>query len=130
MLWCARAGLAELPEAGYRHWTENDCLPWFKERFTTSFDGNTILSGFSDAVPGLVGELSCWKLEKCAGEASITKRKGKKVIVIYELEVEIKWEAILRNAAGESVSSSKGAYKMPCIDTVEDIDKFEIQVMQ
>jgi len=108
------------------HWTENDCFPYFKERFTSSFDGNTILSGVEAG--DLSGELSCWKLEKITGEASITKRKGKKVIVIYELEVDIKWEAILKNAAGETASSSKGSYKMPCIDTVEDIDAFEIQV--
>ena len=27
------------------------------------------------------------------------------------------------------VSMFKGSYEMPCIDTVEDVDKFEIQVL-
>jgi len=110
------------------HWTENDIFPLFKEMFTNKFDGKILLSNFTDAVPGLVGELNCWKLDKCSGEASMAKRKGNKVIVIYELEVTVKWEATLKNVAGETISTSKGSYVMPCIDTVEDIDAFEIQV--
>mmetsp|Transcript_60217 Transcript_60217/g.141819 ORF Transcript_60217/g.141819 Transcript_60217/m.141819 type:complete len:366 (-) Transcript_60217:213-1310(-) len=110
------------------HWTENDAFPLFKDMFTEKLDGKMLLQGVADAVPGLVADLNCWKLDKITGEASVAKRKGKKVIVIYELEVTVKWESTLKNVAGETISTSKGSYIMPCIDTVEEIDGFEIQV--
>jgi len=49
-------------------------------------------------------------------------------MVIYEMEVKIKWKATVRDAAGEEVSSSKGTYNIPCLDTVDAIDEFEISV--
>ncbi len=77
---------------------------------------------------GLIGELKCTKVDKCSGEASLSRRKGKKVMLLYELELNLKWEATLTNSSGETVSSGKGSFNMPCIDTVEDMDGFEIQV--
>eukprot|EP00960_Hanusia_phi_P042366 755462-Hanusia_phi.AAC.2 len=122
----------ELGEGGRNvngwHWTENDCFPFFKEEFQKSFEGNYVLQNFRDAFPGLTGDLHCWKLDKCSGEACVNRRKGNKVVLIYEIELAVKWESTLKNAAGEVVSTSKGTYVMPCIDTVEDLDKFEIQV--
>ena len=87
-----------------------------------------MLQNFRDAFPGLTGDLNCWKVDKCTGEACVNRRKGNKVVLIYEIELAVKWESTLKNAAGEVVSTSKGTYVMPCIDTVEDLDKFEIQV--
>jgi hypothetical protein len=49
-------------------------------------------------------------------------------MLLYELELNLKWEATITNASGETVSSGKGSFNMPCIDTVEDVDGFEIQV--
>ena len=85
-----------------------------------------ILSG--PVAGGNVGELKITKVDKCTGEASLSRRKGKKVMLLYELELNLKWEATIKDASGETVSSAKGSYNMPCIDTVEDIDGFEIQV--
>jgi len=110
------------------HWNEKDCFPFFKEQFTDKFDDKMIFEGATNGPAGLLCDLKCWKLDKCTGEASVAKRKGNKVIVLYEIEAVIKWEATLKNSAGETISTSKGSYEMPCIDTVEDIDKFEIQV--
>ena len=110
------------------HWTENDMFPWFKDKFGEMFDDKMVIENSTDGPSGLLCSFKCWKLDKCTGEASITRRKGNKVIVLYEIEAKIKWECTLKNAAGETVASSKGAFEMPCIDTVEDIDKFEMQV--
>ena len=84
-----------------------------------------ILTG---AVSGGNAELKITKVDKCSGEASLSRRKGKKVMLLYELELNLKWEVTIKNEAGETVSSAKGSFNMPCIDTVEDIDGFEIQV--
>jgi hypothetical protein len=37
----------------------------------------------------------------------VAKRKGNKVIVLYEIEAVIKWEVNLKNSAGETVSTAK-----------------------
>mmetsp|Transcript_24202 Transcript_24202/g.64839 ORF Transcript_24202/g.64839 Transcript_24202/m.64839 type:complete len:361 (+) Transcript_24202:14-1096(+) len=108
------------------HWTENDCFPWFKEEFGKIFDDAVILIGPTSG--GQTGEVKCTKVDKCTGEASFSRRKGNKSMLLYEIELNLKWESTIKNAAGEVVSTSKGAYNMPCIDTVEAIDGFEIQV--
>jgi hypothetical protein len=41
---------------------------------------------------------------------SITRRKGNKVIVLYEIEMAIKWEVTLKNSAGETIATSKVTY--------------------
>eukprot|EP00802_Teleaulax_amphioxeia_P014626 Tamp_14696.p1 GENE.Tamp_14696~~Tamp_14696.p1 ORF type:complete len:357 (+),score=97.90 Tamp_14696:387-1457(+) len=110
------------------HWNEKDVFPYFKEQFTAKFDDKVIFEGATNGPAGLLCDFKCWKLDKCTGEASVAKRKGNKVIVIYEIEATMKWEVTLKNSAGETISTAKGSYEMPCIDTVEDIDKFEIQI--
>jgi len=110
------------------HWSEKDTFPYFKEQFTNKFDDKIVFEGATDGPTGLSCDLKAWKLDKCTGEASITRRKGNKIIVLYEIEAAVKWEVTLKNSAGETVETSKGTYDMPCIDTVEDIDGFEIQV--
>ncbi|EKX44680.1 hypothetical protein GUITHDRAFT_72003 [Guillardia theta CCMP2712] len=117
----------ELGEGGRNvngwHWTENDCFPFFKEEFQKSFEG--CASTFSPLLSQTAGN---YVLQNCTGEACVNRRKGNKVVLIYEIELAVKWESTLKNAAGEVVSTSKGTYVMPCIDTVEDLDNFEIQV--
>jgi activator of HSP90 ATPase len=90
------------------------------------FSEVVILSG--PTAGGNVGELKMIKVDKCSGEASLSRRKGKKVMLLYELEMNLRWEATIKDASGETVSTGKGSYNMPCIDTVEEIDGFEIQV--
>jgi len=40
-------------------------------------------------------------------QRSVAKRKGNKVIVLYEIEAVIKWEVTLKNSAGETISTAK-----------------------
>ena len=49
-------------------------------------------------------------------------------MLLYELELNLKWEATITDSSGETVSSGKGSFNMPCIDTVEDLDGFEVQL--
>jgi len=109
------------------HWTESDCLPWFKAEFASKFDGddNKIMSCTMDG--GKTAELWCHKLESCTGEAQINRRKGNKVMVLYEMEVKIKWKALISDSDGKEISSARGNYNMPSLDTVDAIDDFEIQ---
>lgn len=67
------------------HWSEEDLAPWAKERLTALLVG-TAAKGVPDK-----GYVKVTKLEKCEGEASVSNRKGKR-IVAFELKVTFKWE--------------------------------------
>ena len=67
------------------HWSEEDLLPWAKERLTSLIVG-TAASGVPDK-----GWVKVTKLESCEGEASVSNRKGKRIIA-FELKVTFKWE--------------------------------------
>ena len=67
------------------HWSEEDLAPWAKERLTELIVG-TAASGVPDK-----GWVKITKLDKCEGEASVSNRKGKRIIA-FELKVTFKWE--------------------------------------
>ena len=67
------------------HWSEQDLAGWAKKRLTELLVGIA-----AEGVPNK-GYVKVTKLETCTGEASLTNRKGKR-IVAYELNVKCKWE--------------------------------------
>lgn len=67
------------------HWSEQDLMPWCKERLTALLVG-VEASGVPDK-----GWVRVTGLESCTGEASVSNRKGKR-IVAYELDVKLKWQ--------------------------------------
>jgi len=67
------------------HWAELDLHPWAKERLT-----DLIVGLEATGVPDK-GWLKVAKLEECEGEASVSNRKGKR-IVAYELKVKFEWK--------------------------------------
>ena len=67
------------------HWAEQDLLPWAEARLK-----QLIVGLAAKGVPDK-GWVKVTKLEKCEGEASVSNRKGKR-IVAYELKVTCKWE--------------------------------------
>ena len=67
------------------HWAEQDLAPWAKERLTALIVGLAAKN-----VPDK-GWVKVTELEKCEGEASVSNRKGKR-IVAYELKVTCKWK--------------------------------------
>jgi len=67
------------------HWFETDLAPWAKERL------EALLVGIAaEGVPDK-GWVKVTKLESCEGEASVSNRKGKR-IVAYELNVKLTWK--------------------------------------
>jgi len=68
------------------HWAEMDLAPWAKERLTELVVDKLVAKNVPDK-----GWVKVTKLDKCEGEASVSNRKGKR-IVAYELKVVFKWE--------------------------------------
>ena len=58
------------------HWSEEDLAPWAKERLT-----QLIVGVEAKGVPDK-GWVKIKKLEKCEGEASVSNRKGKRIIAL------------------------------------------------
>lgn len=67
------------------HWSEQDLASWAKKRLTELLVGIE-----AQGVPNK-GWVKVTKLETCTGDASVSNRKGKR-IVAFELNVKCKWE--------------------------------------
>ena len=76
-----------------------------------------ILGGFRYNFAG--GELKVTAVDKLNGEASISIRKGKK-IVSYDYNAMLKWECSFVDGEGIEVASMKGTYELPEVSS--DID--------
>ena len=81
----ATAPRADAANVNNWHWSEEDLAPWAKERLS-----QLIVGIEAQKVPDK-GWVKVTKLEKCEGEASVSNRKGKRIIA-YELKVTFKWE--------------------------------------
>lgn len=64
-----------------------------------------ILGGFAYKFPG--GEIKIISVEKINGEASVSLRKGKK-IVSYDYNATLKWELSAKDGEGNEVANLKG----------------------
>ena len=67
------------------HWFEKDCAPWAKERLTELLCA-IATSGIPDK-----GWCKVTSLESCEGDASVSNRKGKR-IVAFELNIKCTWK--------------------------------------
>lgn len=105
------------------HWFEKDCAPWAKERLTE------LLVGVAAAGVPDKGWVKVTSLEKCEGDASVSNRKGKR-IVAFELDVTLKWkgqvdyedvEGELRIPyLSEDISDAKYEVKLTAKDAKDD----------
>eukprot|EP00316_Scyphosphaera_apsteinii_P017607 CAMPEP_0119346264 /NCGR_PEP_ID=MMETSP1333-20130426/107915_1 /TAXON_ID=418940 /ORGANISM="Scyphosphaera apsteinii, Strain RCC1455" /LENGTH=199 /DNA_ID=CAMNT_0007358763 /DNA_START=98 /DNA_END=697 /DNA_ORIENTATION=- len=98
------------------HWSEMDLAEWAKERLTELFVGY--------AVPGIPnkGKIQLSKMESCEGEASVSNRKGKR-IVAFELDVKITWKGQV------DYDDVEGTLHMPYIsEDVKDPSEYEIKL--
>lgn len=77
----------------------------------------TVLGGFQHQFPG--GILKITSVDKLKGEASVSIRKGKK-IVAYDYSANLKWECSLIDGEGKEVASMKGTFELPEVSS--DID--------
>lgn len=114
------------------HWAELDLAPWAKERLTALVVGLAAKN-----VPDK-GWVKVTKLEKCEGEASVSNRKGKR-IVAFELNVTCKWEGsvdydevsgeLLLPYISEDVEDSAYEIKLTAKDAKDDSHKKAIKYL-
>jgi activator of HSP90 ATPase len=85
-----------------------------------------VLGGFLFPFPG--GDLKVTAVDKFKGEASVSIRKGKK-IVSYDYNCLLKWECALRDGEGTEVASLKGTYELPEVssDMDDDGEQWEVK---
>ncbi len=85
-----------------------------------------MIGGFKFAFPG--GELRISTVDSLKGEASVSIRKGKK-IVSYDYNAQLKWECSFKDGEGKEIASMKGSYECPEIssDIDDDGDEWEIK---
>eukprot|EP01116_Phalansterium_solitarium_P023129 TRINITY_DN7948_c0_g1_i1.p1 TRINITY_DN7948_c0_g1~~TRINITY_DN7948_c0_g1_i1.p1 ORF type:complete len:379 (-),score=151.41 TRINITY_DN7948_c0_g1_i1:390-1526(-) len=96
------------------HWTETDLTSWAKERL------RSILAGITLENDKFVG--STTTVSHVEGDVIVNTRK-QKTIVLYELDVTMKWE-------GQMTSGLKGSgtIQLPYISDERDPDDFEVRV--
>lgn len=92
-------GQGSVWNTGSYFWEEKSVGKWAEERI------KEVLGGFTNQVAG--GEFRVTAVDKLQGEASISIRKGKK-IVSYDFNSVMKWELTLRDGDGNEVGKLKG----------------------
>lgn len=85
-----------------------------------------MLGGFVHQFAG--GELKVTGVDKLSGEASVSIRKGKK-IVSYDYNSTLKWELTVKDGEGTEIGKVKGTYELPEIsnDIDDDGEDYEIR---
>ena len=115
------------------HWAEIDMAPWAKERLTELLVGVAVRN-----VPDK-GWVKVTSLESCEGEASVSNRKGKR-IVAFELNVKCKWTGqvdyddvegeLLLPYISEDVGDSEYEVKWTAKDPKDDSHKKALRLLQ
>lgn len=74
------------------------------------------------------GEFKVTAVDKLKGEASVSIRKGKK-IVAYDYSAMLKWELSVKDGEGKEVASMKGTYELPEVssDIEDDGEQWEVR---
>ena len=67
-------------------------------------------------------------MEKVSGEASVSIRKGKK-IVSYDYNAKLQWELSAKDGDGNEVANLKGTYELPEVsnDVADDGEEWEVR---
>ena len=97
------------------HWSEVDPLPWCKERVE-----QLVMGVEAKGVPDK-GWVKVTKMEECKGEASVSNRKGKRILA-FELNVKCKWEGQV------DYDDVSGELLMPYLsEDIEDAKDYEVK---
>ena len=112
-------GQGSVWNAGSYFWEEKSVAKWAEDRL------KEVLSTFKYPFAG--GELKITQVDKLNGEASISIRKGKKIIS-YDYNSILKWECSFRDGEGKEVASMKGQYELPEVSNDIDDDGEEWEV--
>lgn len=113
-------GTGSVWNTGNYHWEEKSVGKWSEERL------KEILGSFKFALPG--GELKATEVKKLKGEASVSIRKGKKIIT-YEYAINLKWEMIIKDGDGNELGKMKGDFDLPEVsnDLDDDGEDYEVK---
>jgi hypothetical protein len=113
-------GQGSVWNTGSYFWEEKSVAKWADERI------KEVIGGFKFTFPG--GELKITSVDSIAGEASVSIRKGKK-IVAYDFNAMLKWECSFKDGEGKEVAQMKGSYECPEIsnDIADEGDDWEIK---
>lgn len=113
-------GQGSVWNTGNYFWEEKSVAKWAEERL------KEVLGTFKFEFPG--GNLTIVQVDKLKGEASVSIRKGKK-IVAYDYSCMLKWECSLKDGEGKEVASMKGSYELPEVssDIDDDGDVWEVR---
>jgi hypothetical protein len=96
------------------HWSEEDLAPWAKERLTQLIVGIEA-KGIPDK-----GWCKITGLDKCEGEASVSNRKGKRIIA-FELNITFKWSGSV------DYDDVSGELQLPYVSEDVDDSAYEIK---
>jgi activator of HSP90 ATPase len=113
-------GQGSVWNTGNYFWEEKSVAKWAEERI------KAVLGGFVHLIPG--GTFKVTKVDKLKGEASVSIRKGKK-IVAYDYSAFLKWELSVADGEGTVVASLKGTYELPEVssDMEDDGEQWEVR---
>ncbi len=113
-------GQGSVWNTGNYFWEEKSVGKWADERL------KEVISKFVYNFPG--GRFTITSIDNFKGEASVSIRKGKK-IVAYDYSCTLKLTSSLLDGEGTEVASMKGSMEMPEIssDLLDDGDEWEVR---
>ena len=71
--------------------------------------------------------MSVTEIASLSGEASVSIRKGKKIIS-FDYNMDLKWKAVLADADGNQVSQCEGKYVLPEVSNEDEWEEWEVRV--
>ncbi|CDW91228.1 activator of hsp90 [Stylonychia lemnae] len=113
-------GQGSVWNTGSYFWEEKSVGKWADERI------KEVIGGFAYNFSG--GVIKITSVEKIKGEASVSIRKGKK-IVSYDYNAVLKWELSAKDGEGNEVANLKGQYELPEVsnDIADDGEDWEVR---
>lgn len=114
------AGTGSVWNTGSYHWEEKAIGKWADDTLKQVMSQFT--HSFNDA------NLKVTEMKEFKGEASMSVRKGKKVVQ-FDYNVLMKWEVSLVDKDGAVISKCVGTYEWPEISNEEPFDSWECRVV-
>jgi len=71
--------------------------------------------------------LSIIEITTLTGEASVSIRKGKKIIS-FDYQIVLKWQCVLADSDGNQVSRVEGKYELPEVSNDDEWEEWECRV--
>ena len=101
------------------HWEEKSVANWSNDTL------RSVISSFKHTMND--STLSIQEITKMEGEASVSIRKGKK-IVSFDYAIDLKWQVVLADSDGNQIAKIEGKYVMPEVSSDEEWADWETRV--